>query len=116
VGHFAATEAQSDLHLVAVFQEFVDVAHFDIVVVGVRVWTELDLFDLDDLLLLAGLGLALLGFVLILAEIHDFANGGIGVGRDFNQVQPCLVCHFHGTGGGDHAGIFAVSSDEPDFR
>ncbi len=113
--HLATTETQSDFHLVAVFEKLEDIAHLDVIVVAVCVGTELDLFDLDDLLLLAGFALALLLFVFELAEIHDFAHGRRGIGRDFNQVKPGFVCHVHGLHGCDDSDVFAVGADQADF-
>ncbi len=115
VRHFAAPETQGDLHLVAVFQKLEDVAHLDFVVVGVRVGTELDFLDLDDLLLLAGLGFLLLSLVLELAIVHDLANRRVGVWRNFHQIQPGFFGHFHGACGGNNANIFAVGADQADF-
>ena len=115
VRHLAATEAQSDLHLVAAFEELEDVAHFHIVIIGVRVRAELDLFDLDDLLLLAGFALTLLLFVFELAKIHDLAHGRIGVGRDLDQVEPGFFGHFHGARRCHNADVFTVRTDQADF-
>ncbi len=92
VRHLAATETQGDLDLVAFGQEFHDRAHLDLVVMGIGPGTELDLLDLDDLLLLTGLGLALLLFVFELAQIHDLADRGHGVRGNLDKVQPCVSC------------------------
>src|SRR5581483_7384526 len=51
---------------------------------------QLDLLDLYDLLLLARLVAALLLLVLELAEVEDLADGRIGVGRDFHEVEAGL--------------------------
>jgi len=74
MSHFAATEAQGDLYLVAVFQKLEDVLHLHVIVVVIGVWTELDLFDLDCLLLFASLSFFLLSLVLEFAIVHDLAN------------------------------------------
>ena len=115
VCHFAAPEAQGDLHLVAIGKKLEHVAHLDVIVAAIRIGAELDLFDLDDLLLFAGFGFALLRLVFKLAEIHNLAHGRIGIRRDFYKVKPCLVGHFHGAGGCNHACIFAIGADKADF-
>jgi hypothetical protein len=115
VRHLAAPEAQRHLHLVAGFEEAGHVAHLDVVVMGVRVGTELHLLDLDRLLLLARLGFAFLLFVLELAEIHDLADGRIGVGRNLHQVEAGLRGHVHGLGGVHDADVFAVRADQADL-
>ena len=116
VRHLAATEAQGDLYLVAIFQKLENIAHLDIIVVRIRIWTELDLFDLNDLLLLAGFGFALLRLVFELAEIHDLADGWIGIWRNLNQIKTRFLGHVHGTGRGDYADVFAVGTNQADFR
>lgn len=82
--------------------------------VGVR--TELDLFDFDCLLLLAGLGFALLLFVLELAEIHDLTDRRIGIGRDLDQIQTCILCHNKRARRGYDPNVFAVGANQADFR
>ena len=115
VRHLTATEPQSDLHLVATFEKLEDIAHLHIVVVRIRIGTELDLFDLDDLLFLAGFALALLLFIFELAEIHDLAHGRLGIGRNFDKVEPSFFGHFHGTLRRHNADVFAVRPDQADF-
>jgi len=113
--HFAAPKPQADFHLVAIGQKLEHIAHFHIIIMGVRIGAELDLFDFDDLLLLAGFGFALLLLVFELAKIHDLAHGRIGVGRDFDQIQTGIISHVHGARRGDNPYVFAVGSDQPDF-
>jgi hypothetical protein len=115
VRHFAPSESQSHFYLVAVFKELEHVAHLDVIVIGVGVWPELDLFDLDDLLLLARFGFALLRFVLEFAEIHDLADRWIGIWRNFDQIKPCLFCQVHGAGWGNYSDVFAVGADQAYF-
>src|SRR5206468_2310565 len=50
-----------------------------------------DLFDLDDFLMPPGFARALLLLVLILAVVHDAADGRDGRRRDFHQVEPLLL-------------------------
>ncbi len=86
VCHFPATEAQCDFDLVTFFQKLPDGPHLDIIVMGVGVGAEFDLFDLDDLLLFPRLGFPLLLFIFELAKIHDFADGRISIRGNFNQI------------------------------
>ena len=115
VRHFAPAEPQGDLHLVAVFKKLEHVAHFDFVIIGVGVGPDFDLFHLDDLLLLAGLGFALLGLVFELAKVHDLTDGRRCVGRNFNQIKPRFFCHHHCPRGRDDADVFTVRPDQADF-
>ena len=115
VGHFAATEPQGDFNLVAVFQKLEHVAHFDFVVVAIGVRAELNLFDLDDLLLLTRLSFFLLSFVFEFAIVHDFADRRVRVWRNLDKVEPCFFCHFHGALWRYNACVFAVRPDQADI-
>lgn len=115
MGHFTAAEPQRDLYLVAIVQKFEHVTHFDVIVIGIGVRSELDLFDLDDLLLFAGFRFALLGLVFEFAEIHDLAHGRIGIGRDLDQVQAGFFGHFHSATGCHDPDVFAVGTNQADF-
>lgn len=112
VGHLAATKPQGDFDLVAIFQKLENVTHLDPIVMDVSVRAELDLFDLDDLLLFAGFGFALLGFVLILAEIHDFDDRWFRVWRNLYQVQTGLLGQHHATRRRNNANVFTFSADQ----
>ena len=113
--HFATTETQGDLHFVAIFQKAHHIPHLHIVVVGIRIGTEFDLFDFDNFLLLPGLALALLLLIFELSEVHDFANGRGRVWRDFNQIKSGFNRHFYGTFGRDNADVFSFSANKANF-
>ena len=115
VGHLATAETQRDFDLVAVLQKLEDIAHFHIVVIGIRIGSELDLFDLDDLLLFARFGFPLLLFVFELAKIHDLADRRIGIRGDFHQIQSGIFCHFHGAGRGNDSCVLSVGTDQANF-
>lgn len=113
--HLAATEAQGDLHLIAILEEFLGIADFafKVMIIGTR--PHLDLFDLNDLLLLAGFGFALLLFIFELAEIHDLTHGRFRIRRNLDQIKTCFFGHFHGAGGRNNAYIFAICADQANF-
>ncbi|MPL73075.1 hypothetical protein SDC9_18868 [bioreactor metagenome] len=115
VRHFAAAEAQGDLHLVAILEEAHHRAHLDLVVMGVGPGAELHFLDFDDLLLLAGFGLALLLFVLELAVVHDLAHRRHRRRRDLDQIKPGLFGHHHRARRGDDAHVLAVRPDQADL-
>src|SRR3546814_15456114 len=85
--HFAPAEPEGQLDLVSFFEEAAHVPHLDIVIVTVDARPHLDLFDLDDLLPLAGLVLLLLRLVLEAAEVEDLAHRRIGVAGDLAEVH-----------------------------
>ncbi len=115
VGHFAPAETQSDLYLVAILKKLEDIAHFDIVVICVRVRAELDLFDFNDFLLFARFAFAFLLFVFVFAEVHDLTDRRAGVGRNFNEVQPRVVGHVQRPVRADNADILSICADQADL-
>ena len=98
------------------FQEPNHIPHLYIVIMSIRIRTELDLFDFDDLLLLPGLGFTLLLFVFELAEIHDLTNWRIGVWRNLDEIEASLFCQLHAFCWMHNADVVAVSTDKADFR
>src|SRR5579863_1617568 len=116
VRKLAAAEAHRDLHLVAFVDEVSHAAHLDVVIVIVDAGAKLDLFDLDHLLLLARLVLALLLLVFEFAEIEDFADRRIGVGRHFDEVEPGLDGAGDGIAARDDAHHLAAFVDETHAR
>lgn len=115
VRHLAPAEAQRDLDLVPLIEEFHDRAHLDFVIMGIGPGTELDLLDFDDFLLFAGLSLALLLLIFKAAEVHDLANRGHGVGRNLDQIKPGFLGQSHCPGGCHNTQIFPFCPDKANF-
>jgi hypothetical protein len=80
MGHLPAFEAQAGLHLVAIAQKANRLVLLGLVVMLVHGDRELDLFDNDDLLLLACSAVALVLLVEVLAVVLDLADRRNGVG------------------------------------
>ena len=116
VRHLAAAEAQGDLHLVALLEEGLDGLHLHLVVVVIDVRAHLDLFDFDDLLLLAGLVGLLLQLVLVASEIDDLDDRRIGLSRDLHQVQADLESRVHRFCGRDHTLVLAILVNQAHAR
>ena len=74
----------------------------------VDVGTHLDLLDLLRPLALARGIRLFLGFVLVLADVQEFRDGRIGVGRYLDQVQSYSGGLLHGFLRKHHAQIFAI--------
>ena len=110
MSHLAATEAQRDLGLVALFQEPAQITQLDLVIAFVGAGTELDFLDLDDLLLELGFVLPLLLLVLELAVVHQTADRGLGVGRDFHQIHVALLGKPERVGDLDDAELFSIQT------
>src|SRR5215210_2658882 len=110
--HFAAPELDGGLDLVPFAQEADGVLELEVVVVLVDVGPELDLFDVDDLLLLLRLVGLLLLLVEELAEVHDAADRRLGRRGHLHQVEglllspPQRLLHWH------DAGLRAVGVDQ----
>src|SRR5436305_7498775 len=90
--HFTAPELDGGLHLVPFAEEADGVLELEIVVVLVDVGAELDLFEMDDLLLLLRYVRLLLLLVEELAEVHDAADRRLRRRRHLHQVEGLLLC------------------------
>ena len=88
----------------------------EVVVVIVGLGTETDLLD-DHLHLI---GLDLLGFLLLLVQeflvVCDAADGGIGLGRNLDQVEFHLVGHAQCVAGGQHERLLDVVAHQAHLR
>jgi pimeloyl-ACP methyl ester carboxylesterase len=113
--HFAATEAQGDLHLVALFKEPVHSAHFDVIIMVINARTHLDFLDFDDLLLFARFRRLLLRLVFQAAKINDLADRRLGIGNDFYQIETSLFGHRQGVESVDNTHILAFGINQLDF-
>jgi len=89
--HFAATKPQGDLDLVALFKKAANRLHFGLVIMVINTRPELDFLDFNHLLPLAGLGGLFLFQKAEFAVIEDFADRGIGVRHDFDQIDTRLL-------------------------
>jgi hypothetical protein len=74
----------------------------------------LDLLDLDDLLLLAGLVGLLLLLVFVFAIVHQLADGRLVVGRDLNHVEAFFFAERECFIESDLAILMAVVADQQD--
>src|SRR5262249_53401481 len=87
VRHFTPAEENRRLDLVTFFEEALDVLLLELIIVFVDLGAELDLFDENHFLVLLRLTRALLLLVLVLAEVHDAADGRVCGRRDLDQVE-----------------------------
>lgn len=110
MGVLAAAELEDDLQLVPLFEEFLGMAEFGLVVVRSDLNTELDLLDLAGavfvLLLLFG------EFVFELSEIGDAADGGISRRGDLDQVEAVGPGFPNGLVGLEDAELLAGGADD----
>src|SRR4249919_2131171 len=111
VAHLAATEADVDLDLVALFQEAAHVAQLDLVVALVGDGAELHFLDFDLLLLLLRSRRLLLRLELELAEVHDPAHRRIGVRLDLHEIHAFVLGHPQRFVAREDADHFAVAAD-----
>jgi hypothetical protein len=88
MGHFAASEAQRNFDLVAFADEVFHRAQFHLIIIFVDIGTNLDFFDFDDFLLLAGFVFLFLLLVFEFAIVELFTNRRLGIRADLDEVQP----------------------------
>lgn len=87
-----------------------------LVVMIVRLGTELDFLDLNYGLVLFRLLLALFLLILELAVIHDLANGRIGIGSDLDKVKTFFLGNTKSFASVQNAQLFTVVVNNPYLR
>ena len=105
------SEADSDLYLVTVLEEFDAVLYLDVEVVGVDVQGHLDLLDLSLLLVLPGFLLPLGLLKTVFAEIHDAAYRRSRCRSDEYEIEICFDRLIECVSRSHNAELLAVSAD-----
>jgi len=117
VGHFPAFESQCELHLVPLFEEPFGAVDLDFqVVVPDADRIDVELFEPTPFRAGPALIFLLLLLITPLPVVHDFAHGGAGGRRDFNQVQSNLLGFSEGVARGRRTDFDVVLVDEEDRR
>ena len=115
MGHLPPPEHDRDLDLRALVEEPLHVFGLRGVVVLVDLGTELHLLDHD----IAGLAPRFLPphvlLVLVLPEVHDLADGGVGVRRDLHQVEVVFTSDVERFGQRLDSDLLSVGSDQAYF-
>ncbi len=100
---------KNNRYLDAIFllEEFFNVIYLKIYIVGFDLRAYLYFFNYTSLPS-TGFALALALLVKVFAEIHYPTNGGLGVSRDFYQVEPFFLRSGQSVAGGDYADLFSL--------
>src|SRR5436190_19783557 len=115
VRHFAAAMKNHGAHFVALPEEAEDLVFANLIIVLCGVGPKLDFLQLRTAAALALLVRLLVELVLIFSVIGDFADRGVGGGRDFHQVQALFARQFHGLERLHDTELAAILVNHPDF-
>jgi len=115
VGHLTALEAQGGLYFVAFTEEANRLVFLGLVIMLIHGHGEFHFLDHDDFLLLARRAIALVLLVEELAVILNAADGWLGGGRNFYQVEATLAGYFKSFEGRQNSELFTVFVDDADF-
>jgi hypothetical protein len=111
--HLATTEHDRDLHLVALTEKLGDLLGLGSEVSGADLGPVLHLLDHHVGALLARFLGSLCGLVLVLAVIHDPADGRIGLISHLHEVEFEFPGHVKSLGQGRDSDLGAIGSDQP---
>ena len=113
MGHFAATEDDNDSDTIAVGEELLNFAEFDVKVVVADFEADFHSFELG--LFFAGFftifGLFFHLLVLVFAPVDDFDNGRVGVGGDFHQVNSLFTGEQLRVAAGHNTQLLSISTN-----
>jgi len=112
----AAGEEEVDFDALAVFKPFRSSLSFELEVVLACADLYLERFDLDRVSLGFGRLLLFIFLVLELAVVGDLCDRRVGVRRDLDEVEACLVSAAKSLADREDAVILARGTDDADFR
>ena len=115
VRHFAATEPDGYLELVALRQELGGLVDLGVEVVGVDVERQADLLDFHDFLVLLGFFFPFLHFKTVLAVVQDLAHRRLGLRGDLDQVKVLVHGHAQRVARGHDAHLGTIGADQADL-
>jgi hypothetical protein len=115
VGHLAAAEEDGQLDLVTGVEELRGLPTFGFEIVVVDLGPDADLFQLDNVLMTAGLTLFAALLVSKLPVVHEPADGWHRIGSHLDEIEPPLSRHLKRIESGDNANLLAVLINQPDF-
>ena len=109
-------ELHLDAHAVAVLKEFERLLGAHLEIMRTRGESDADSLYLDPFLFFSVLALALLPVIFEFAEVHDLADWGLGIRRDFDEVEPSLLGNFERLRRVHDAKVFAILINHPNGR
>jgi hypothetical protein len=115
VGHLAAAKEDGQLDLVSGIEELRGLPTFGFEVMVIDLGPDADFFQLDDVLVAAGLALFAALLVSKLTVVHEPADGRHRVGRYLDQVESPLARHLERVKCWNDADLLAVLIDQPDL-
>jgi len=115
VSDLTTPEVDTHLDFHAQIQPAARIAHFETAMMIVRLGAQSDLFDFNDLLRLFGLALLFRQLVQKLAIVHDLAHGGLGRGRDLDEVKFVFASDAESFLNGYYTDVLTLGADQPDF-
>src|SRR5919108_3512957 len=113
--HLAALEAHGDLGLVALLEEPAHVLDLEVEVVALGLGAHLHFLDQDRRLLLARFLLPPRLRVLVLAEVHDAADGRLRFRRNLDEVEVLAAREVERLLGRHDAELFALGAHDADL-
>lgn len=115
VGHLAPPKEDRQLDLVSGVEELRGLPAFGLEVMVVDLGPDADLFQLDNVLMAAGLTLFAALLVSKLPVVHEPADGWHRIGSHLDEIEPPLARHLKRIECGDNANLLAVLINQPDL-
>ena len=114
VGDGASPENDGDFNFGTAFDEFSGGIDFEIEIVVVDIGSQPDTLILDGMLFFSGVFFLFALFIAEFAVIHNSADGWIGLGSDFHQIEFDFFREFQSLLRRDDADLFTLFIDKSD--
>jgi len=115
VNDLATLKKYNDLGLVPRFNKANNMLQLEIKVMLIRIGSELDFLQVDDLLIFLGFVRAFALAVLEFPEVHDPANRRSGLRRHFHKIEVSFLSHVDRFFGEKCSHLLSVVTDDTDF-
>ena len=109
VSHLTSLEDDRNLDLVLLFQELLGPFHLEVDVMGIGLGSQANFFQLD---VVGALRRFLLAIVLVLAVIHDSADGRFFGRCNLHEIQAEFSCFFQSFFGSNNSQLGSVISND----
>ena len=101
--------------MISLFNELPGLLHFKFNIMLINGWSESDLFNMNDMLLLFTDFLFFTLLIPVFAIIHDTANRRRGIWRNFDQIQIMCFGNLKRFFDGLNAYLLTIRTDKPNF-
>lgn len=113
--HLTTAEADGEFDLIAGFQKLRSLTPLGLQIVSADLRLNAQLLQIDDVLITARVSLLAALLIPESPIVHEPANRGNGIWRNFDKINPALPCHLERFAGLENPNLLAFFVDDTDL-